>query len=213
MTCNHGCNGSHSGACGSRAGGNGMVNCRNFGPFNAIDAACIVPPAITGSIIPFASGLTPITLTTAIGGTVSTAAFIGFGTNIPSAGVLGATIDLTGLLNEAFSVPRPGTITAISASLTFTAAVTLLGTSAVVAQVFRAPAGSNTFSPTGVSVNIPIPGVIAVNDTIAASSSNFPPVSVSVGDRLLMVYSTTTTGTLDVAGVVVGSASAGITIA
>ena len=214
MRYNHGYN---QGCCGSqRAGnrnGNDNGNCVMRGPFNAIDAACIPPQVITGSIIPFASGAVPMALTSVLGGLVSTAAFVGFGTSIPSAGALGATIDLTGLLNEAFSVPRPGTITAISASITLTAALTLVGSTTVNAQIYRAPAGSNTFTPTGVAVAIPLPAVLAIGDTFAGASSGFPPVPVSVGDRLLMVYSTTTPGGATIAEVVAGSASAGITIA
>lgn len=207
-----------SGGCGQASNfcppnGNGNNGCRALGPFTAVDAACVIPPADTGSVIPFASGIVPVTLTTVLGGLVSTPAFIGFGTNILSPTVLGATIDLSGLFNEAFSVPRAGTLTAISASFTLTAAVTLLGTTTINAQIYRAPAGSNTFTPTGVSVDLapPVTGVLAVGTTVFGSSSNFPPVPVAVGDRLLMVFSSTTSGT-DLAGVVVGTASAGITI-
>ena len=212
MTCNHGCNGFHPGACGSQRVGNGMVNCKNFGPFNAIDAACIVPPAITGSVIPFASGLTPVILTTVAGDLVSTGGLVGFGTNVPTVGILGTTIDLTGLLNEAFSVPRTGTVTAISAAFTVTAAATLLGTTTVTARIYRAPAGSTLFTATDVAVNlVPDVGLIAVGGIVEGTSSNFLPLSVNAGDRLLMVFSTTTTGLLG--GLITGTASAGITIA
>lgn len=69
----HGCSGC-GGSGGSRHGSSGCfrvdtghVNC-NLGPFRAIDAACIIPTANTGSIIPFASGLVPVALTSLVGG-------------------------------------------------------------------------------------------------------------------------------------------------
>ena len=210
MTFNHGCN---SGACGSRH--NGMVNCKNFGPFNAIDTACIVPPAITGSVIPFASGLTPMVLTSVLTNLVSTGSLVAFGTNIPTAGVLGNTIDLTGavggLLNESFSVPRAGTVTAISATFTPTVALALTGTTTVVARLYYAPAGSGIFTATDVTVNLaPALNLIAIGGLVQGSSSNFAPLSVNAGDRLLMTFATTSAG---LASVVTGTASAGITIA
>ncbi|WP_342505676.1 exosporium glycoprotein BclB-related protein [Sporosarcina sp. FSL K6-2383] len=209
MSFNHGFN---QGCCGRQAPCNGSVNCTALGPFRAIDSACIVPPAITGSVIPFASGLTPVVLTTIAGDLVSTGGLVGFGTNVPTVGALGTTIDLTGLLNEAFSVPRAGTVTAISAAFTVTAAATLLGTTTVTAQIYRAPAGSTLFTATDVAVNLaPDVGLVAVGGIVEGTSSNFPPLSVNAGDRLLMVFSTTTTGLLG--GVITGTASAGITIA
>ncbi|HJF32929.1 MAG TPA: hypothetical protein K8V56_14300 [Sporosarcina psychrophila] len=215
---NRGCGGcGGSGGC-SQAScfcqpSNGSNVCRALGPFTAVDSACIIPPANTGSVIPFASGVVPVVLTTVLGGLVSTPAFVGFGTNILSPTVLGTTIDLSGLFNEAFSVPRAGTLTAISASFTLTAAVTLLGTTTITAQIFRAPAGSNTFTPTGVSVDLApaVTGVLAVGTTVFGTSANFPPVPVAAGDRLLMVFSSTTSG-LDLAGAITGTASAGLTI-
>ena len=209
MSYNHGFN--QAGCC-RPASSNGSVNCTAVGPFRAIDAACIVPPALTGSVIPFASGLTPVVLTTLAGDLVSTGGLVGFGTNVPTVGVLGTTIDLTGLLNEAFSVPRTGTVTAISAAFTVTLGATLVGTTTVTARIYRAPAGSTIFTATDVAVNLaPDIGLVAVGGIVEGSSSNFPPLSVNVGDRLLMVFSTTTTGLLG--GVITGTASAGITIA
>ena len=212
----HSCHGIHPGACGSRMGGNnGKVNCKNFGPFNAVDAACIIPPAITGSVIPFASGLTPMVLTSVLGDLVSTGSLVAFGTNIPTAGVLGNTIDLTGvvggLLNESFSVPRAGTVTSISATFTPTVALTLTGATTVVARLYYAPVGSGIFTATDVAVNLaPNINLIAVGGLVEGTSSNFTPLAVKPGDRLLMTFATTSGG---LATVVTGTASAGITIA
>ncbi|WP_203247125.1 exosporium glycoprotein BclB-related protein [Sporosarcina beigongshangi] len=205
MSFNHGC-------CGRQAPSNGSVNCTALGPFRAIDAACIVPPALTGSIIPFASGATAVALTSLAGGLVGTPSLIGFGTAVPGVFLAGNAIDLTGLINEAFSVPRPGLLTAISASFTLTAALTLAESATVSAEIYRAPAGSNTFTPTGVRVDLAptLTPLITVGTTLSGASSNFAPVPVAVGDRLLMVF---TLGGSVLAGAVTGTASAGVTIA
>ena len=210
----HGCNGCggfNRGSSGCHRLNTGEINC-NFGPFTAIDAACIVPGANTGSIIPFASGLTPVALTSLAGGLVGTPFFIGFGTAVPGVILAGGLINLTGLVNEAFSVPRPGSVTAISASFTLLAALDVAGeTATVTAQIYRAPAGSNIFTPTTASVDLapPLTSLLTVGTTLFGASSDFAPVPVAVGDRLLMVY--TVSGTA-VAAVVTGTASAGITI-
>lgn len=202
-------NNSMSHGCGCSKGNN---ECSTLGPFVAIDAACIVPPQATGSIIPFSSGVTPVILTSLITGLIATPSLIGFGTAVPGVTIVGNTIDLSGVVTEAFSVPRPGNITAISASFTATLAVTLVGTTTVTATVYRAPAGSTLFTATSATVNLApaFTGIIAVGQTSFASAS-VPPVPVVTGDRLLMVYSITTAG-VAIAQVLTGTASAGITI-
>ena len=213
MTFNHGCHGCHQGACGSQRGGNGVVNCKNFGPFNAIDAACIVPPRNTGSIIPFSSGTIPASMATLATGLVGTTSAIGFGTSVPGITIVGNTITLGGTLpSEAFTVPRDGSITALSATFVTTAAVALLtGPTTIRAQIYRAPQGSTTFTATNVFVDLapPIPAPIAIG-ALATGNASFAPVPVSVGDRLLMVFSATTSTAI--AAVIVGNAAAGITI-
>ena len=191
----------------------GPINCTDLGPFRAIDAACIVPPANTGSIIPFSSGVTTAILTSIAGGLVGTASLVGFGTAIPGVSVAWNTIDLSGVITEAFSVPRAGNITAISASFTTLLALTLAGTTVTInAQVYRAPAGSNVFTATNATVDLipPLTGVVAIGDTASATAS-VAPVPVAAGDRLLMVFTTSATG-LDLVQTVTGTASAGITI-
>lgn len=191
----------------------GPINCTDLGPFRAIDAACIVPPANTGSIIPFSSGVTTALLTSIAGGLVGTASLVGFGTAIPGVSVAGNTIDLSGVITEAFSVPRAGNITAISASFTTLLGLALVGTTVTInAQVFRAPAGSNVFTATGASVDLipPLTGTVAIGDTSSATAS-LAPIPVAAGDRLLMVFTISASG-LDLVQTVTGTASAGITI-
>ncbi|MGE7837686.1 exosporium glycoprotein BclB-related protein [Viridibacillus arvi] len=189
-------------------------NCTALGPFTAVDAACITTPALTGTIVPFASGTIPVVLVTLAGGLVGTSSLVGFGTAIPGVSLVGNNIDLSAVTGtEAFSVPRAGSITSISASLSATVALTLVGgTATVTAQVYRAVAGSNVFSPTTALVNLtPALSTIAVG-TITSGTANVAPVSVAAGDRLLMVYSVTTTG-IALATTITGNASAGINIA
>ena len=189
------------------------VNCTALGPFIAIDAACIIPQPNIGSIIPFSSGITPVVLTSIAGGLVGTTSLIGFGTAIPGVTVTGTTIDLSGVATEAFSVPRAGNITAISATFTTLAALSLVGTTTTInARIYRAPANSNVFTATGATVNLtpPLTGALPLG-TISSGSANVPPVPVAQGDRLVMVFSITSTG-LTVVQTVTGTASAGITI-
>lgn len=197
--------------CGCSGNGHGNGECTALGPFVAIDAACITPPVATGSIIPFSSGITPVALVAAATGLVGTVSLVGFGTSVPGVALAGVNIDLTSsLATEAFTVPRPGTITSISATISATAALTLTGTATVRAQIYRAVSGSNVFSPTGAFVDLApaLPLLALAVGTIASGSANVS-VPVSTGDRLLMVFSMTTTG---VAATLAGNASAGITI-
>lgn len=189
---------------------NNQNECHALGPFEAIDAACITTPPATGSIIPFSSGIVPVILTSVLGGAIGTVSLVGFGTSIPGVTLTGTNIDLTAVTGtEAFSVPRDGTITSISASFSATVAVTLTGTATVRAQIYRAVAGSNVFSPTDAFVDLaPALSTIAVG-TITFGTRNVTPVPVAAGDRLLMVFSITSSG---IVAAVEGNASAGINI-
>jgi len=191
--------------------------CENFGPFLAVDAACITnPPAATvGSIIPFSSGLIPVELAILGSGLISTGSIVGFGTSIPGV-TIGNTIDITtgvpGVLSEAFSVPRAGTITSISASLTAIAAVgTIFGSVTVRAQIYRAVAGSNVFSPTTAFVDL-APAFSSVALFPIAFNTKSVSVPVAAGDLLLMVFSATSSATGAAVFTVSGAASAGINI-
>lgn len=199
---------------------NSMCGCSNrngectaLGPFIGIDAACITPPAATGSIIPFSSGTIPVVLVSLATGLVSTVSLVGFGTSVPGVALAGVNIDLTSsLATEAFTVPRPGTITSIAATISATAALTLTGTATVRAQIYRAVQGSNVFSPTAAFVDLTpaLPLAALLPGAIASGSANVS-VPVTTGDRLLMVFSMTTSGAT-VLVTLTGNASAGITI-
>jgi BclB C-terminal domain-containing protein len=133
--------------------------------------------------------------------------------------LIGGNIDLTGdiagpLINFAFSVPRDGTITSISAFFSTTVALALVGsTVTVTAQLYRAPATSNVFSPIpGASVTLApaLTGVISLG-TISSGITTPLAIPVAETDRLLMVFSSTATG-LSLVNTVAGYASAGYTI-
>ncbi|MNH31299.1 hypothetical protein D3C79_916500 [compost metagenome] len=144
---------------------------------------------------------------------ISTVSLVGFGTSVPSISLTGINIDLTNILfTEAFTVPRDGTITSISATIAITAAVNIPagGSATVRAQIYRAVPGSNVFSPTGAFVDLlpSLPLLSLLAGTIASGNANVS-VPVATGDRLLMVFSVTTSG---VGVTIAGNASAGINI-
>lgn len=186
--------------------------CFSLGPFRATSTIC--PPANTGSIIPFSSGIIPAVLATLIDGAVGTVSAIGFGSAVPGLSLVGNTLNLplpTGS-TEAFSVPRVGKITAISASFTETVGLTVLGNATIRAQVYRAPAGSNTFTATNAFVDLAptVTGVLTAGTTYQGAA-NIANVPVVAGDRLVMVFSVSGEGILAITALT-GAASAGITI-
>lgn len=180
-----------------------------LGPFEAIDEACITPPAATGSVIPFSSGTTPIIITSLITGLPDTVALLGFGSSVQT--VAGPTINLAPVTGtEAFNVPRAGTITSISATFSSLVSETLTSIAQVTAQIYRAPEGSNIFSPTTAFVDLtPTLSTLSIG-TITSGTRNVTPVPVAAGERLLMVFSVTATSGAVV--VLTGNASAGINI-
>lgn len=178
------------------------------------------PAGIAGSsaIIPFSSGI-PLTMTTIAGGLVGIPSLIGFGASAPSVGVLGATIDLTNaagtLTNFAFSVPRAGTITALSAFFSTTVALSLVGSSITVqAQLYQSTTPNNIFTPIPGAVVTLAPaltGIIAVGTLVNGITTGLN-IPVTPQTRLLLVFSTTATG-VSLLNSVVGYASAGLSIA
>lgn len=180
------------------------------------------PPGETGppgasAIIPYASGL-PVALTTVLGGLLNTGALVGFGSSIANVGVGGATIDLTGaggtLLNFAFSVPRDGVITSMSAYFSVTAALSLIGSEVTIsAQLYQSTTPNNTFTPIpGAVVTLPpLTGAINIG-TILSNNISGLNIPVTQGTRLLMVFRSNVTSGLDIASEVIGYASAGVAI-
>ena len=169
-----------------------------------------------GAIIPFASG-TPDVLAHVIGGLEDTGAVIAFGASSSSVDVSGSTIDLSGgvgiALNMAFSMPRAGMLTQLSAFFSSVAAVTIPGgsTAEVVVQIYRSTTPNNIFTAVpGASVTLPFPAGLVSIGTFESGNATFS-VPVLAGDRLLLVARLTVTGT-DIVTALTGYVSAGLSI-
>jgi BclB C-terminal domain-containing protein len=168
-----------------------------------------------GAIIPYSSGI-PVALTTLVGGLAGTPAYVGFGMSTPGVSVLGNQINLdlaSGLAtNLAFSVPRDGTITDLAATFTATAGVSLaLGDTYVKVELWKAPAGSQTFTPTGASVDLGPTGAISIGSSYDGVTSGLD-IPVEAGDQLLLVASASNTSALSLASAFAGYISAGAAI-
>ncbi len=164
-----------------------------------------------GSIIPFSSGNTQTVVENILGNTL--ASLIGFGSSVDLVPIANNTINLTGLLSETFIVPRDGNITAISASYTALGGLVESGSVTIRAQIFQAPVGSNTFTDTSASVDLapsitePIPVGLLV-----FASATIPPVPVTPGEQLLMVFYISSLSGDTAVDFILGTASAGINI-
>lgn len=170
----------------------------------------------SGAVIPFASGI-PLTLTTIAGGLVGTPGFVGFGSSAPGVSIVGGVINLTNaagtLTNFAFSVPRAGTLTSITAFFSTTLALSLVGsTVTVTAQLYISTTPNNTFTAFGPAVALTpaLSGILAIG-TISTGSATGLSLSIPANSRLLLVYTASASG-LSLLNTVAGYASAGINI-
>ncbi|CAH1057700.1 exosporium glycoprotein BclB-related protein [Paenibacillus pseudetheri] len=175
-------------------------------------------PAGSGAIIPYASGL-PVAMTTVLGGLLNTSSIIGFGSSATNISVTGGTIDLTGaagtLLNFAFSVPRTGTITSLAAYFSTTTALSLLGsTLSITASLFSSSTPNNIFTAVPgavVTLSPSLQGILALG-TISSGTTTGLSIPVTLGERLLLVFSASVIDGVDVATTIAGYGSAGVTI-
>ena len=169
-------------------------------------------PTGGGSIIPFASG-TPAVVTTLFGGTAGTSTTVGFGNSVTGVYVSGGLIDATTINNIAFSVPRDGTITSLSAFFSNTAGLSLLGTTVnLTAELYVADQGSNYFVPLGgyTTLSPAFTGIASIGSTASANNSSLN-IPVTRGQRILLVFSATASG-LSLVNTLTGYVSAGINI-
>ena len=174
----------------------------------------------SSTIIPYASGL-PVTLTTIAGGLVGTTALVGFGNSANGVSILGGTIDLSGAsivagtpINMAFSAPRDGTITAISAYFSVTTALSITGTTVTItAQLYRSTTPNNTFTAVPGAVVTLAPALTGLLAIGASSNGLITGLNIPVTSqtRLLLVFSATATG-LSLAQTIIGYASGGVAI-
>ena len=174
----------------------------------------------SSTIIPYASGL-PVTLTTIAGGLVGTTALVGFGNSANGVSILGGNIDLSGAsivagtpINMAFSAPRDGTITAISAYFSVTTALSITGTTVTItAQLYRSTTPNNTFTAVPGAVVTLAPALTGLLAIGASSNGLITGLNIPVTSqtRLLLVFSATATG-LSLAQTIIGYASGGVAI-
>jgi len=154
------------------------------------------------------------TLTTVLGGLAGTHGIIGFGAN-DTALVAGGIIDTTGSFNLAFSMPRDGVITAISAYFSVGAAATLIGsTITITAQLWSSTAPNDVFSPipgTLVTLSPPLTGIVTVG-TLSFGSLTGLSIPVTQDTRIMMVFSARVTDGIDIATIITGFASGGVSI-
>lgn len=182
--------------------------------WTAVTPAAVTPPAATPAIIPFSSGA-PLEMTTVLGGLLNTKAVLGFGNSAGSITAVGGIIDATSINNFAFSMPRDGIITSMSAFFSNTVAMSLVGsTLTITAQLYSSATPDNTFTAVpGAFVTLApeLTGVLAIG-TVSNGLTTSLSIPVTAQTRLLMVYSATVTAGLDISTVVVGYGSASVAI-
>ncbi|MCL1990703.1 MAG: hypothetical protein FWG67_07425, partial [Defluviitaleaceae bacterium] len=186
----------------STATGSAVIN------IDGIDSSAIIPYASAGIVV----------LNILAGGLAGTSAYIGFGYSGVSLTTFGIPIDFskaTGASNFAFTMPRSGTLTDLSANFTTTVGVSLgVGETHVQAQVYVAPAGSNVFIPDPSSLLTLSPGVVTVTaGQLLSGSKSGLGISVNQGDQVLLVFGATSNGGVSVpVGLIEGYANAGLSI-
>lgn len=154
-------------------------------------------PTGAGAIIPFASGL-PVNMTSIVGGLAGLPAFVGFGTGFSGVQILSSTINLVGETSSlAFSVPRDGTITAISATASVAAALSIgLTDIEITAQLYQSTAPDNSFAavPGAIVTLAPtLSGIISIGDFASGITTGLS-IPVTAETRLLLVFSITADG-------------------
>lgn len=171
------------------------------------------------AIIPFASGL-PVLMTPLVGGLAGTSSVVGFGSSATGVSVLnGGIIDLTGAggtaLNYAFSAPRSGIITSLSAYFSTALALPpMFGSTLIVtAQLYRSSGPDNIFTalPGAVVTLAPALSGVVILGAVSNGISTGLNIPVNAQDRLLLVFSLNVSGS-PIVTTVAGYASAGLSI-
>jgi len=150
-----------------------------------------------------------------LGGMLNTSSIIGFGGSQSGVATVGGTIDATALGNYAFSMPRKGTLTSISAYFSTNNSLPLIGSSiTVTAQLYQSATPHNSFTAIPgafVTMNPSLTGIVSIG-TISHGITTGLSIPVTTGTRILMVISAHVTGGMDMATTLTGYASAGINI-
>ncbi len=157
-----------------------------------------------------------MSLTSIAGGLVGNGAIIAFGDYADGISLSAGNINLVGINSFAYSMPRDGTITSISAYFSTLGTLSLTGTTVTItAQVYTSPgpSPSDIFSPVAgaiVTLNPPLTGILGIG-VPSWGITNGLSISVTNQSRVLVFFSITATGD-SLINTVTGFASAGINI-
>ena len=166
-----------------------------------------------GAVIPFSSGSNPILMTTMAGGLAETPSFIAFGAN-EIGPVMTSPVDLQGSSSMAFSLPRDGTITSISAYFNNLQEIDLTDSAiTITVELYQSTVPNEIFTlipGTSFTLSPSLSGIVAVGFSASGSISGLN-IPVTENSRILLVYSIAATGE-SLVHTVVGVASAGVTI-
>jgi BclB C-terminal domain-containing protein len=153
------------------------------------------------------------------GGVPNNIALLGFGSAASyTAGGDVSVVDLTGSdgvsLNQAFSMPRAGTITSISGYFSATSGLALVGTTVTItAQLYESTSPDNIFTPiSGATVTLApaLTGIVSTGTYMNGITTGLS-IAVTAQTRLLLVYTASATG-LSLTNTVPGYLSAGVNI-
>jgi BclB C-terminal domain-containing protein len=143
-----------------------------------------------------------------------TQALIGFGTN-DTALIVGGTIDTTGTSSFAFSMPRAGVITSISAYYSVGVDLSIIGTEITIsAQLYRSTTPNNIFAPivgSTVTLSPVLTGLVNAGVSLHGIITGLS-IPVTAETRLMLVFSASVTSGTDIATIISGVASAGVSI-
>jgi BclB C-terminal domain-containing protein len=108
-------------------------------------------------------------------------------------------------------MPRNGILNGISAYFSTTVALSIIGNITIRARVYASVTPNNIFNQiASVQLKPSLNGIIS-NGHISSATATLPNIPVTAGTRLLLVFSAESDG-LDLATLVVGYASAGLSI-
>lgn len=181
------------------------------GPTGPTGATGATP--LANAIIPLSSG-TPISMTTNNEGVDGVPSFIGFGSSDIGAEALKTTINITELANHAFSMPRDGVITSLSAFFSTSQQINLTGTNATInARLYSSSTPNNVFTEipgTLITLTPALTGIVN-EGFISRGIITGLAIPVTAETRLMVIFTSKSTGER-FQNTIVGYASAGIGI-
>ncbi|OXM17217.1 hypothetical protein [Paenibacillus herberti] len=214
-------------ACVSSTVKDGWVTTIRLAETNLAGISVGVPPAIEGSVLSFSSGSSTMDLSLdSISGLPNGGVVVGYGfasRTIPVSADSAAAISIVladsfGGNNYAFSMPRGGTLTAITASFILTGSYFIVGPPITIqAQLCRAPSSVSPYSPfTAIpGASVPLIPSLSGNISILTCQGSLAGLDIPLnpGDRLVVVFTAFTSSNAEAdPTAILGSGSASITI-